>query len=63
MNGDGYLTTEELKEGLKAKKIENPKEEEEVKKLFQAADTNGDGQVSLSEYLHLFRKQKKIFVD
>ena len=42
-NGDGFLTLDELKNGMKGKQLEN------AEKRFKKLDADGDGKVSLEE--------------
>ena len=52
-NGDGSLTLEELKSGMKGKALEN------AEKRFEKMDKDGDGKVSLEEFEAAIGQQKK----
>ena len=52
-NGDGSLTLEELKAGMKGKALEN------AEKRFEKLDKDGDGKVSLEEFKAGMGQQKK----
>ena len=52
-NGDGSLTLEELKSGMKGKALDN------VEKRFEKMDKDGNGKVSLEEFEAAIGQQKK----
>ena len=52
-NGDGSLTLEELKAGMKGKALDN------AEKRFEKLDKDGDGKVSLEEFKAGMGQQKK----
>ena len=56
-NGDGYLTAEELRLAFKLSGRNFTLED--VQKLVQKIDTDGDGRVSLEEYIAFVKKMKK----
>jgi Ca2+-binding EF-hand superfamily protein len=52
-NGDGSITLEEMKSGMKGKQLEN------VEKRFEKIDKDGNGKVSLEEFEAAIGQQKK----
>jgi Ca2+-binding EF-hand superfamily protein len=71
-NGDGTLTADELKRGMKdtfrllGHDVESEKFksviDHRVKKLFDAADVNNDGQITLEEIKEAVKKQPKLLL-
>jgi len=52
-DGDGQLTVEEFKKGMKDKQLEN------ADKRFKQLDKDGDGKVSMDEFKAGMNRQKK----
>ncbi len=47
-NGDGFITKEELRDGLEA--IGQKFTEEQINAMFKDADSNGDGHIDYAEF-------------
>merc|ERR1719225_2551775 len=54
LNGDGFLSMEELKQGFEKY---GQKWDEAEEERYKNMDENGDGKVSLEEYLLAFQKE------
>ena len=53
MNNDGYITKEEFRTTMKS--LGENLTEEEVDAMMSQADTNGDGKISMEEFVHLMQ--------
>ena len=53
MNNDGYITKEEFRTTMKT--LGENLTEEEVDAMMSQADTNGDGKISMEEFIHLLQ--------
>ncbi|CEL97997.1 unnamed protein product [Vitrella brassicaformis CCMP3155] len=61
LDGNGRITAEELKKVLGMDQIKGAFEKrnlDEIKKIIEEHDTNGDGEIDFQEFLHMLRVQK-----
>merc|ERR1711976_52214 len=56
INGDGFLTMEEMKTVFEA---EGEKWDTEDEEIFQQVDENGDGKISIKEWIEKFKDKRE----
>merc|ERR1711976_383390 len=56
INGDGFLTMEEMKAVFEA---EGEKWDTEDEEIFQQVDENGDGKISIKEWIEKFKDKRE----
>lgn len=59
-DGDGYITKEDVKKAIAEKRIKLGKKAQE--KLFKFSDADGDGKISLSEYVEAYGIEVKLYL-